>query len=371
MGYEKTLHFSCYVLAVGLMMSNGLQAQVPAAPAGGSPSPFSVKHVSLSGADDIPLQDREFLIRDLTGSSFRSEQLLTDRVMNFMRDFGFWKAVIELAPNYDSVEGKKTADVSVKVNPGAQYKLKEIAWQHATALTTAELNSNVPMRPGDICSRLNIQRGMEYLRSAYWAKGYTQITAVPMMKYDDQARTIALIFDVSEGPKDGPELQASICRNVVSPSAGKTGTYVPVHDYDPKRDSLQDVKDAVTEANRTRRNVLVETGGNWCLLCRLLDPALHQAEVQKIQDENFIVVKADPSDYDKNKAFWDRFPKVPTAPHLFVLDPRGNLIASSDSSEFAQEHGYNSQGIADFLRKWSPQNAPVKCGPTATAVPGE
>ena len=45
--------------------------------------------------------------------------------------------------------------------------------------------------------------------------------------------------------------------------------YVPVIQYDPKRDAGSDIKNAVIEAQRTGKHVLLEVGGEWCTWCHI------------------------------------------------------------------------------------------------------
>ena len=39
--------------------------------------------------------------------------------------------------------------------------------------------------------------------------------------------------------------------------------YVPVARYDPKRNAAQDIDDALKEAQRAHKRILLEVGGDW------------------------------------------------------------------------------------------------------------
>ena len=41
--------------------------------------------------------------------------------------------------------------------------------------------------------------------------------------------------------------------------------------FDPKRDALQDGRDAIKLASSTHRLILIELGGYWCKWCHIMD----------------------------------------------------------------------------------------------------
>jgi len=48
-------------------------------------------------------------------------------------------------------------------------------------------------------------------------------------------------------------------------------SYTPVKKYDPGRNADQDIKDAVAEAQKTGKRILLEVGGDWCHWCHIMD----------------------------------------------------------------------------------------------------
>ena len=68
--------------------------------------------------------------------------------------------------------------------------------------------------------------------------------------------------------------------------------YIPVNKYDPKRDAAQDIQDAVKEAQRAHKRILLEVGGEWCSWCHTLDRFFEtHAELIQLRDKNFVTVK--------------------------------------------------------------------------------
>ena len=136
---------------------------------------------------------------------------------------------------------------------------------------------------------------------------------------------------------------------VVSP-----GKYVPVHKYDPKRDAARDIEEAVAEAARTGRRVLVEVGGEWCIWCHMMDDFFEKNRaVLDLREKNFVMVKVNFSDENKNEPLLSRYPEIQGYPHLFVLDRDGKLLHSQDTAELEEGKGYNLARFTAFLEKWS------------------
>ena len=133
--------------------------------------------------------------------------------------------------------------------------------------------------------------------------------------------------------------------------------YVPVIQYDPKRDAGSDIKNAVIEAQRTGKHILLEVGGEWCTWCHILDKFFEQNRpLAELREKNFITVKVSYSPENKNQKVLSRYPTIPGYPHLFVLDQNGKLLHSQDTSKLESGKSYNLKGVTSFLRRWAPQS---------------
>ena len=143
--------------------------------------------------------------------------------------------------------------------------------------------------------------------------------------------------------------------------SGVTGAgYVPAKEYDPKRDAARDIANAVKEAQRSNRNVLVEIGGQWCIWCRYFDKFFAEnSTLAQYRDENYVMVKVNFSPENKNEAVISGYGEVPGYPHLFVLDKDGKLLHSQDTSKLEEGRGYNTTAVATFLKQWSPSSTNV------------
>jgi len=75
---------------------------------------------------------------------------------------------------------------------------------------------------------------------------------------------------------------------------------------------------------------------------------LQNVELAKLRDENFIWLKINFSEENKNEVFLAAYPEIKGYPHLFVLDKDGKFIFSKNTEELEEGKSYNLQRFTDF-----------------------
>ena len=139
-----------------------------------------------------------------------------------------------------------------------------------------------------------------------------------------------------------------------SQTAGQT-KYAPVVKYDPQRDAAQDIRDAINEAQRTHRRILLEVGGNWCSWCHTLDRFFEaNPGLLRLRDQNFVTVKINFSEENENKEVLSRYGEIAAYPHLFVIDSGGQLLLSRDTGALESGKSYDLAKLTAFLKEWAP-----------------
>lgn len=144
------------------------------------------------------------------------------------------------------------------------------------------------------------------------------------------------------------------------PGGEKTSSteYVPVHKYDPARNAEQDIRDAVAEAGRTGKRVLLEVGGEWCIWCHIMDDFFEQyPKLLALREKNFVMLKINFSEDNKNEAALSQYPPIPAFPHIFILGSDGKLLHSQDTGKLEEGKTYNLEKFTAFLEEWSPREA--------------
>jgi thiol:disulfide interchange protein len=111
---------------------------------------------------------------------------------------------------------------------------------------------------------------------------------------------------------------------------------------------------ALQLARATKRNVLVEIGGEWCSWCHIMDRFFAgNAELKQLREANFVWLKINFSRENSNEPLLSRWPKVAGYPHLFVLDGDGRMLQSQDTSLLEAGKTYDAAKFRAFLAEWS------------------
>ena len=127
--------------------------------------------------------------------------------------------------------------------------------------------------------------------------------------------------------------------------------------YDDKRDPFKDAQAAITLAQKTNRNVLIEIGGNWCTWCHKMDAFLAKnPEVYQALHDKYVLLKISVSDSNENEAFMKSLPPVQGYPHMYVSTNTGKMLLSKDTAELLDDLQYSVQYWMTFLAKWQVTN---------------
>ena len=94
----------------------------------------------------------------------------------------------------------KRVDITVPIEEGDKYTLKEIKFTGNKAITnTRFLRSLIALKDGATFNRTLIGKGLENLRKAYGELGYINFTPVPDTIIDEEKKQITLTIDLDEG----------------------------------------------------------------------------------------------------------------------------------------------------------------------------
>jgi len=131
--------------------------------------------------------------------------------------------------------------------------------------------------------------------------------------------------------------------------------YEPITEFDPARNPAEDLKDAVIEAQKSGRRIILDVGGDWCIWCHRLDDFIKKNdEINSFLNKNFIIMKINFSRENKNEEFLSQYPEIPGYPHFFVLEKNGELLYSQNTGELEHNKGYSKEKMMAFLKKWTP-----------------
>jgi thioredoxin-related protein len=129
------------------------------------------------------------------------------------------------------------------------------------------------------------------------------------------------------------------------------------HLYNPNANAKAEIADAVKQASKEHKNVLLQIGGNWCIWClRFNDLVTKDAELDKYLHDNYVVLHVNYSPENKNeKVLADLgYPQRFGFPVFVVLDDKGNRLHTQNSGYLEEGKGHSKEKVMEFFKDWSP-----------------
>jgi outer membrane translocation and assembly module TamA len=153
-------------------------------------------------SSSLPEAERQRIIQQLQGieTDARGEEL-EERVRRHLRDGGYFNARAEdmQVSGITETQAGRSADFSVRVEPGARYSLGDITFQDAKAFPSDQLRRQFSLRGGELLYAAEISKGLENLRNLYAAKGYANFVAIDKPMIDKTRHVVDIIIVINEG----------------------------------------------------------------------------------------------------------------------------------------------------------------------------
>lgn len=142
--------------------------------------------------------------------------------------------------------------------------------------------------------------------------------------------------------------------STVTPAVTPANTLADPDVYNVSSDPAQDLKQTVGIAQKENKRILIEVGGEWCIWCHIMDDFYKtHADLLKLRETNYVLLKVNYSEENKNQAFLAQYPAVPGFPHIFILESDGSFLHSQNTSELEEGQSYNLEKFTAFLQKWA------------------
>ena len=136
--------------------------------------------------------------------------------------------------------------------------------------------------------------------------------------------------------------------------------------YDGNLNQMAQIDQAVKQAKAEGKFVVCQVGGNWCPWClRFADFITKDAEIKQLVGENFVYIHVDysPKEFKNDPARKERSEKMMKRlgnpgrfgyPVFVVLDEKGKVIHTQDSSFLEEGQGYDKAKVVRFFKNWTP-----------------
>ena len=136
--------------------------------------------------------------------------------------------------------------------------------------------------------------------------------------------------------------------------------------YDENRNPLEQIDQALANAQKDGKFVVCQVGGNWCPWClRFADFISTDSTISNLIDKNFIYIhvnynprqKEDAITAQRTSTMMKRLgnPARFGFPVFVVLDSKGKVIHIQDSSFLEEGKGYNKEKVLRFFANWTPE----------------
>lgn len=122
-------------------------------------------------------------------------------LLDVYRRRGHWRA--EFGPPSVAAGDASCSGVrlTIPVTEGPSYAWEKAEWSGAAALSPAELDAQLGMKPGDTADASKLEAGLRAVQKAYGKRGHLQAQVRMKPRLDDAARRAVFEMSVSEGPQ--------------------------------------------------------------------------------------------------------------------------------------------------------------------------
>ena len=133
--------------------------------------------------------------------------------------------------------------------------------------------------------------------------------------------------------------------------------------YNEKINPMTQLDQTISKASKSKKNIIVQLGGNWCIWClRFADFISKDAEIKSTIEESYEYIhvniprRGTPEEklaepLQKRLTYAGRF----GYPALVVLSADGKVLHIQDSSFLESGNGYDSKKVLRFLKCWTPK----------------
>ena len=131
--------------------------------------------------------------------------------------------------------------------------------------------------------------------------------------------------------------------------------------YNEDINPLEQIDQAVAQAQAEGKFVICQVGGNWCPWClRFAEFITTDSTINAVVKENFVYIHV--NYHPRKSTEWSAAmmkrlnnPERFNFPVFVVLDEQGNVLHIQDSSYLEEGKGYNKEKVLRFFQNWTPK----------------
>ena len=125
--------------------------------------------------------------------------------------------------------------------------------------------------------------------------------------------------------------------------------------YDESADAQADIRSALLDAQRHKKQVLVVFGANWCGDCKMLDASFKSGAVAPLIQQRYQVVKVNVGRFNVNVDIAERYsvPLKKGIPAVAVLNAKGEAVHATQGGELADARKMVGAAVAAYFEQWA------------------
>jgi thioredoxin-related protein len=131
--------------------------------------------------------------------------------------------------------------------------------------------------------------------------------------------------------------------------------------YNEQINPLEQIDQAILQAQAEGKFVICQVGGNWCPWClRFADFITNDSTINSVIEQNFVYIHVNYHPRkagEVGKALMKRLNNTGRFgfPVLVVLDEQGQIIHIQDSGLLEEDKSYNQKKVLSFFQNWTPK----------------
>ena len=131
--------------------------------------------------------------------------------------------------------------------------------------------------------------------------------------------------------------------------------------YNEEINPLEQIDQAIVQAQAEGKFVICQVGGNWCPWClRFADYITNDSTINSVIEQNFVYIHVNYHPRkagEVGKALMKRLNNAGRFgfPVFVVLDEQGNILHIQDSSFLEEGQSYNQEKVLRFFKNWTPK----------------
>lgn len=127
--------------------------------------------------------------------------------------------------------------------------------------------------------------------------------------------------------------------------------------YNPRAHAAADVARLALQAQKENKRILIQVGGNWCLMCYRLNAFIQtNSTLKTLVAQNYLTYHLNYSPENKNTAYLSKLgnPQRFGFPVLVVLESDGSPLHTQNMALLLKGNGYDYDKLKSFLVQWRP-----------------